>query len=245
MGDESTFQPFDRTGLLRRAAPFVGAMWLALVIYPLPPHGGDSDAFVTAVALNVIILVSVLIVPWRRLGPMAGGLSAARVPARHRPPARGRRRRLLVLRRAPDAADLLARPLRQPAAARNRLRGPRGRVRRARLPDRRSGVPVQRVDARAGVAVRRADHRVHGAVARARAAEAAPRRTCAAPKSCRSARRRPASSSSAWPRSRRRPARWPGRLTPMKPAGSSARPPARSRARASPSSWSAALTESS
>jgi hypothetical protein len=72
MGDESTFQPFDRTGLLRRAAPFVGAMWLALVIYPLPPHGGDSDAFVTAVALNVIILVSVLIVPWRRLGPMAG-----------------------------------------------------------------------------------------------------------------------------------------------------------------------------
>ena len=72
MGDESTFQPFDRTGLLRRAAPFVGAMWLALVIYPLPPHGGDSDAFVTAVALNVIILVAVLIVPWRRLGPMAG-----------------------------------------------------------------------------------------------------------------------------------------------------------------------------
>jgi len=51
MGDESTFQPFDRTGLLRRAAPFVGAMWLALVIYPLPPHGGDSDAFVTAVTV--------------------------------------------------------------------------------------------------------------------------------------------------------------------------------------------------
>ena len=74
MGDESTFQPFDRTGLLRRAAPFIGAMWLALVIYPLPPHGGDSDAFVTAVALNVIILVAVLIVPWRRLGPMAGVL---------------------------------------------------------------------------------------------------------------------------------------------------------------------------
>lgn len=71
MGDALTFQPFDRTGLLRRAAPFLGAMWLALVIYPLPPNGGDSDAFVPAVALNVIILVSVLIVPWRRLGPMA------------------------------------------------------------------------------------------------------------------------------------------------------------------------------
>ena len=71
MGDESTFQPFDRTGLLRRAAPFLGAMWLALVIYPLPPHGGDSDMFVPAVALNVIIVLAVLIVPWRRLGPMA------------------------------------------------------------------------------------------------------------------------------------------------------------------------------
>src|SRR5262245_4381283 len=71
MGDEFTIQPFDRTGLLRRAAPFLGAMWLALVIYPLPPNGGDSDAFVPAVALNVIILVSVLIVPWRRLEPMA------------------------------------------------------------------------------------------------------------------------------------------------------------------------------
>ena len=74
MGDESTIQPFDRNGLLRRAAPFIGAMWLALLVYPLPPHGGDSDAFVPAVALNVIILVSVLIVPWRRLGPMAAVL---------------------------------------------------------------------------------------------------------------------------------------------------------------------------
>ena len=71
MGDESTLQPFDRAGLLRRAAPFLGAMWLALVIYPLPPHGGDSDTFVPAVALNVIIVLAVLIVPWRRLGPMA------------------------------------------------------------------------------------------------------------------------------------------------------------------------------
>jgi diguanylate cyclase (GGDEF)-like protein len=74
MGDQSTIQPFDRTGLLRRAAPFLGAMWLGLVIYPLPPHGGDADTFVPAVALNVIILVSVLIVPWRRLGPMAAVL---------------------------------------------------------------------------------------------------------------------------------------------------------------------------
>ena len=73
-GDESTFQPFALTGLFGRAAPFLGAMWLALVIYPLPPHGGDSDAFVPAVALNVIIVLSVLIVPWHRLGPLAAVL---------------------------------------------------------------------------------------------------------------------------------------------------------------------------
>ena len=73
MGDESTFQPFDRSGLLRRAAPFVGAMWLALVLFPLS-RGGDPDVFVPAVALNVIILLAVLIVPWRRLGPTAAVL---------------------------------------------------------------------------------------------------------------------------------------------------------------------------
>jgi len=74
MGDESTFQPFDRSGLLRRAAPFVGAMWLGLVIFPLPPHGGDSKALLPAVVLNGLILVAVLIMPWRRLGPMAAVL---------------------------------------------------------------------------------------------------------------------------------------------------------------------------
>jgi len=74
MGDESTFQPFDRTGLLRRAAPFLGAMWLALVIYPLPPQGGDSRDLLPAVVLNALILVAVLIVPWSRLGPMAAVL---------------------------------------------------------------------------------------------------------------------------------------------------------------------------
>ena len=44
MGDQSTLQAFDRQGLLRRAAPFLGAMWLAIMIYPLPPQGGDSRA---------------------------------------------------------------------------------------------------------------------------------------------------------------------------------------------------------
>src|SRR4029450_8702238 len=71
MGDESTFQPFDRSGLLRRAAPFVGAMWLALVFYPLPPHGGGSRVLLPGGVLNVGIIGAVVFVPWSRLGPMA------------------------------------------------------------------------------------------------------------------------------------------------------------------------------
>jgi diguanylate cyclase (GGDEF)-like protein len=67
MDDQSTSQPFDRTGLLKRAAPFLGAMWLALVIYPLPPHGGDSRVLVPAVVLAGLILVASLMAPWRRL----------------------------------------------------------------------------------------------------------------------------------------------------------------------------------
>ena len=43
MDEHSTLQAFDREGLLRRAAPFLGAMWLAIMIYPLV-HGGDSGA---------------------------------------------------------------------------------------------------------------------------------------------------------------------------------------------------------
>jgi diguanylate cyclase (GGDEF)-like protein len=71
MGDQSTFRAFDRAGLLARAAPFLGAMWLALVIYPLPPHGGDSRALVPAVVLNGLILVAALMAPWRRLPDFA------------------------------------------------------------------------------------------------------------------------------------------------------------------------------
>ena len=177
MGDESTFQPFDRTGLLRRAAPFLGAMWLALVIYPLPPHGGDSDAFVTAVALNVIILVSVLIVPWRRLGPMAAVFPPLAYFARHRPAARGRRRRLLVLRRAPMLPVFWLALYGSPQQLAISIAGVAAVFVVPRLPDRRSRVPVQRVDARAALDLRRADRRLHGAVARARSCASAPRRT--------------------------------------------------------------------
>ncbi|HMI99619.1 MAG TPA: sensor domain-containing diguanylate cyclase [Gaiellaceae bacterium] len=65
--DDSRFQAFERHGLLSRAAPFLGAMFLAIMVYPLPPQGHDSSALIAAVALNVLILISALVTPWRLL----------------------------------------------------------------------------------------------------------------------------------------------------------------------------------
>ena len=67
VSDESRFQAFDRHGLLARAAPFLGAMLLAIMLYPLPPQGHDSSALLTAVVLNALILISALVTPWRLL----------------------------------------------------------------------------------------------------------------------------------------------------------------------------------
>ena len=67
MPDESRFQAFERHGLLSRAAPFLGAMWLAVMIYPLPPHGNDSSALVAAALLNALILLGAMMIPWHRL----------------------------------------------------------------------------------------------------------------------------------------------------------------------------------
>src|SRR5437867_1755031 len=64
---DSRFQAFDRTGLLSRAAPFLGAMWLAIMVYPLPPHGGDSSALIPAAVLNALIIIAAIAAPWRRL----------------------------------------------------------------------------------------------------------------------------------------------------------------------------------
>jgi diguanylate cyclase (GGDEF)-like protein len=71
MGDQSTLQAFDREGLLRRAGPFLGAMALAIMIYPLPPHGGDSRAVVPAAVLNALIVLAAIAVPWRRVPQIA------------------------------------------------------------------------------------------------------------------------------------------------------------------------------
>ena len=72
MDDQSTLQAFDRHGLLRRAAPFLGAMWLAILIYPLA-HGGDPQALLPGVVLvlNALIVLAALAVPWKRLPQFA------------------------------------------------------------------------------------------------------------------------------------------------------------------------------
>jgi diguanylate cyclase (GGDEF)-like protein len=65
--DESRFEAFKREGLLARALPFLGAMWLAMVVYPLPPNGQDSKALFAAAILNALIVLSAIGVPWHRL----------------------------------------------------------------------------------------------------------------------------------------------------------------------------------
>jgi diguanylate cyclase (GGDEF)-like protein len=67
MGDHTRLQAFDRAGLLSRAAPFLGAMWLAIMVYPLPPEGSDSSALIGAAVLNSLILIAAIAIPWRRL----------------------------------------------------------------------------------------------------------------------------------------------------------------------------------
>jgi diguanylate cyclase (GGDEF)-like protein len=67
IGDQTRFQAFERVGLLSRAAPFLGAMWLAIIVYPLPPHGDRTSALLAAAVLNAFILIVALATPWRRL----------------------------------------------------------------------------------------------------------------------------------------------------------------------------------
>jgi diguanylate cyclase (GGDEF)-like protein len=67
MEEQSRFQAFDRAGLLARAAPFLGAMWLALMAFPLPPESETSPVLVAAVVLNALIILGAIAVPWRRL----------------------------------------------------------------------------------------------------------------------------------------------------------------------------------
>lgn len=58
---------FARDGLLGRAAPFLGAMLLALAVYPLPPAGHDPTALVAAALLSALIVLTARFVPWAKL----------------------------------------------------------------------------------------------------------------------------------------------------------------------------------
>jgi len=58
---------FARDGLLRRAAPFLGAMLLALCVYPLPPTGNDQTGLVAAALLSALIVLTAMVVPWTKL----------------------------------------------------------------------------------------------------------------------------------------------------------------------------------
>ena len=67
MATDARPQAFAREGLLRRAAPFLGAMALALCIYPLPPAGNEPSALAGAAVLSALIVLAAVFVPWSRL----------------------------------------------------------------------------------------------------------------------------------------------------------------------------------
>jgi diguanylate cyclase (GGDEF)-like protein len=62
-----THAAFARADLARRAAPFLGAMLLALVVYPLPPTGNEPTALAAAGALTALIVLTAFAAPWSRL----------------------------------------------------------------------------------------------------------------------------------------------------------------------------------
>src|SRR5688500_10376763 len=62
-----THAAFARDGLLGRAAPFLGAMALALVVYPLPPAGNEPGALYGAALLSALIVLAAVWTPWSRL----------------------------------------------------------------------------------------------------------------------------------------------------------------------------------
>jgi len=68
---DSTLNAFEREGLLSRGAPFLGAMAIAIVAYPLPPRSSESSALYAAALLSALIVLGALALPWRRLPPFA------------------------------------------------------------------------------------------------------------------------------------------------------------------------------
>jgi signal transduction histidine kinase/DNA-binding response OmpR family regulator len=60
-------QPFARSGLVRRTAPFVAPVLLAFVLLPLPPHGDRPAPIIAAALILALVAVAVAALPWKRL----------------------------------------------------------------------------------------------------------------------------------------------------------------------------------
>jgi GGDEF domain-containing protein len=63
--------PFRREGLLRRTLPFLVAMVIAFAAIRLPAVERDSGRLLAAAALNLLLVVLVLVLPWQRLPRIA------------------------------------------------------------------------------------------------------------------------------------------------------------------------------
>ena len=62
---------YARPGLLRRSAPFLGVMVLAIAVLPLPPGGDGPTEIALASALTALIVLTVWLAPWHRLPQFA------------------------------------------------------------------------------------------------------------------------------------------------------------------------------
>jgi diguanylate cyclase (GGDEF)-like protein len=60
-------QPFERTGLLTRAAPFLLAITAAFALTPLQPHHSRPQEILYAVVIACAIVAAVAFVPWKQL----------------------------------------------------------------------------------------------------------------------------------------------------------------------------------
>jgi GGDEF domain-containing protein len=58
--------PFRREGLLRRTAPFLVAMILAFAAIAMPASERNTTELLVAAALNVLLVLAVVVLPWER-----------------------------------------------------------------------------------------------------------------------------------------------------------------------------------
>jgi diguanylate cyclase (GGDEF)-like protein len=68
--------PFDRQGLVTRAAPFLLAITAAFALTPLQPYGPRPYEILVAVAVAGAIVAAVVLVPWKRLPRFAQSIPA-------------------------------------------------------------------------------------------------------------------------------------------------------------------------